>query len=400
MKPGALEHLDRVGAGLEAHREETGGTMTRRGFLAQAARREVEHTTKKQVLEHLRFRVIQGAKKVEVAASLGLEPRTLRLWESQERRDGLRPVARGRPLKRSSVEARNQCLGLIAQHGPLIGVEMLGRLCPGMARGEIRDLLWRYREHYLFEHELRYESLQWQGPGRVWAMDHTEPPSPVDGTQEAVLSVRDLASGAQILWQAEPGPRAPETVRDLERCFELHGAPLVLKCDNGPAFNSEELRAVCAKWGVELLWSPPYTPRYNGAVESGIRWLKERTEHVALSRGRPGQWTAEDLELARALTNQLPRKARMHAAARGEVFQSRTPITQEERAVLRARLQEERTAERRSRGIGEEVVLKRHREASITRHAMRRALVALGILSITERRVAPTLKRLRAAKIS
>jgi hypothetical protein len=90
----------------------------------------------------------------------------------------------------------------------------------------------------------------------------------------------------------------------------------------------------------------------------------------------------------------------MHAAARGEVFQSRTPITQEERAVLRARLQEERTAERRSRGIGEEVVLKRHREASITRHAMRRALVALGILSITERRVAPTLKRLRAEKIS
>jgi hypothetical protein len=151
---------------------------------------------------------------------------------------------------------------------------------------------------------------------------------------------------------------------------------------------------------VELLWSPPYTPRYNGAVESGIRWLKERTEHAALSGGRPTEWTAEDLEWARALTNQLPKESRKEAVARGEVFQSRTPISEEERATFRARLEEERRAERRSRGIADEVVLNRHREASITRPAMRRALVALGILSITERRVAPTLKRLRAEKIS
>ena len=400
MKPGALEHLDRVREGLEAHRKKTGGTMTRRGFLAQAARREVECTTRKQVVEHLRFRVIQGARKEEVAASLGLEPRTLRLWESQDRRDGLRPVARGRPLKRSSVEARNQSLGIIAQHGPLIGVEMLGRLCPGMARGEIRDLLWRYREHYRLEHELVYESLRWGQPGRVWAMDHTEPPSPVDGSNEAILSVRDLASGAQLLWQEEPGPRAVDTIRDLEGCFATEGAPLVLKCDNGPAFIAEELRDLCARWGVELLWSPPYTPRYNGAVESGIRWLKERTEHVALSGGRPTEWTAEDLEWARALTNQLPKDPRKEAAARGAVFHSRPSISEEERAAFRARLQEERRAERRSGGIADEVVLKRHREAAITRQAMTRALVALGILSITERRVAPTLKRLRAAKIS
>ena len=82
------------------------------------------------------------------------------------------------------------------------------------------------------------------------------------------------------------------------------------------------------------------------------------------------------------------------------MFHSRAPITEEERAAFRARLEEERRAERRSCGIADEVVLKRRKEAAITRQAMRRALVALGILTITERRVAPTLKRLRAAKIS
>jgi hypothetical protein len=263
MKPGGLEHLERVREALKAHGEDRRGRLTRRGYLAQAARREVEHAVKKRVLEHVRFRVIEGARKEEVAASLGLEPRTLRLWESRERKEGLQARRRGRPLKRSSVEARNRCLGIIAAHGPLIGVEMLGSLCPGMARGEIRDLLHRYREHYLFEHELVYESLKWQQPGRAWAMDHTEPPAPVDGTARAILSVRDLSSGAQVLWQEQLGPRAAEVIRDLERCFELYGAPLVLKCDNGSAFIARELRALCAKWGVELLWSPPRTPRYN-----------------------------------------------------------------------------------------------------------------------------------------
>lgn len=400
MKSGSSEHLERVQEALEAHREEGRSRATRRGYLAQARRREVEARARKRVVEHVRFRVIEGAKKCEVAASLGLAPRTIRVWESQDSREGLLPRRRGRPLERSSVEARNRLLGLLVEHGPTIGVEMLGSLSPGMARGEIRDMLRRYREHYFFEHELVFESLDWKLAGRVWAMDHTEPPGPVDGTQRAILSVRELASGAQILWKEELGPRVVEVIRDLEGCFKEEGAPLVLKSDNGSAFIARELRTLCARWGVELLWSPPRTPRYNGAVESGIRWLKERTEHVALSGGHPGEWTAKDLEVARALTNQLPREARKHAAARGEVFGSRTPITEEERASFQARLAEERAAARGSRGIGDQVVLKPHKLAAITRQAMRRALVALGILTITERRVAPTLTRLRAAKIS
>ena len=277
---------------------------------------------------------------------------------------------------------------------------MLRSLFPNLARGEIRDILERYRMHYIEQHALVLEALEWTTPGLVWAMDHTEPPSPVDGQKRAILSVRDLSSGAQILWKEEVGPRAAEVVRDIECQFVAHGAPLLLKVDNGSAFIAKELQDLCKRWRVELLWSPPRTPRYNGAIEAAIRWMKERTEHVALRSGRPGEWTAEDLEVAHELTNRLPKEAGRNPAPRWEVFRARVPIGDELRGAFRTRLAEERVAEHRVRGIAPEAELKRSEQAKIDRHAMRRALVALGILNIRKRRVSLTLKSLFAAKIS
>lgn len=141
-------------------------------------------------------------------------------------------------------------------------------------------------------------------------------------------------------------------------------------------------------------------PRYNGSTESGIRWMKERTEHVALRAGRPGFWTAEDLEVAQELTNRLPKDAEKDPTTRGEVFRARSPIGGEVRTTFRARLQEERAVERRVRGIAPETALRRTVQAEIDRQAMRRALVALGILNIRKRRVSLTLKSLFRAKIS
>jgi hypothetical protein len=99
------------------------------------------------------------------------------------------------------------------------------------------------------------------------------------------------------------------------------------------------------------------------------------------------------------LTNNLPREATTDAPARGEVYAARRRIGDEERREFRARLAEERTRERRTRGLGLLVPLRRNQEAAITRQAMRRALVALGYLTIKKRRVTLGLKSLLAAKI-
>lgn len=400
MKPAITEHLERVEEALSAQARSGEGRLTRRGYLSQARRREVEGEARRRTVEHVRFALIEGGEKGEIAEGLGMSPRTLRAWEKREREGLLRARRRGRPLQRSSVEARNAVIRTIERHGPQIGVQTLRRLSPGLAKGEIKDLLGRYRAQYIREHALELEALEWTTPGLVWAMDHTDPPSPVDGSKRAVLSVRDLSSGAQILWKEELGPRAAEVARDLESRFEAFGAPLVVKVDNGSAFIAGELKEMCLRWGVELLWSPPRTPRYNGSIESGIRWLKERTEHVALRAGRPGFWTAEDLEVAQELTNRLPKDAEKDPTLRGEVFRARSPIGGEVRTTFRARLQEERAVERRVRGIAPETALKRTMQAEIDRQAMRRALVALGILNIRKRRVSLTLKSLFRAKIS
>jgi len=98
-----------------------------------------------------------------------------------------------------------------------------------------------------------------------------KPPALVDRVHRTILSVRDLGSGTQLSWQSQRGQTALEVARVLEDLFDLHGAPVVLKSDNGSAFISEQVLEVCKRWGVKLLFSPPRLPSYNGAVESAIR---------------------------------------------------------------------------------------------------------------------------------
>ncbi len=69
-------------------------------------------------------------------------------------------------------------------------------------------------------------------------MDFTHPLYLIDGVLPAILNVRDLASRQQLLWLAVAREDAATVVEALADLFEEHGAPLVMKCDNGPAFRA------------------------------------------------------------------------------------------------------------------------------------------------------------------
>ena len=56
---------------------------------------------------------------------------------------------------------------------------------------------------------------------------------------------------------------------------------------------------------VQVLFSPAYTPRYNGAIEAGNGSLKTRTHHHAALHGRAGAWTCDAVEAARQEANTL-----------------------------------------------------------------------------------------------
>jgi hypothetical protein len=145
------------------------------------------------------------------------------------------------------------------------------------------------------------------------------------------------------------------------------------------------------------------------AEETELQWLLrvgnpvdgssgQRTRHAL--RGRRESWLAEDLEVAQSLTNSLPKDAGLGALPRGEVFRSRKPIPEEVRAAFRRTVKEEAALEREARGILKGEVLSRAKQAQIDRKAIRRALVAHGILNIRKRRVSLTLKSIFRAKIS
>jgi putative transposase len=377
-----------------------GGREARRGYARQRGRREAERRARRDAVEYVRFALLHGGTKKSAARELGIPMRTLSEWERREREKGLEARRRGRRPERSSREDRNRVIAAVNLLGPKVGVRTLRWFYPEMARSELEEILRRSRKLYMRENKLLVHELSWREPGAVWAMDHSDSPQPIGGDRQVAFSVRDLASGAQLLWESAHGPTAPLTVEAMRRLLELHGAPLVVKSDNGSAFRSREMAALLERWGAKLLLSPPRTPRYNGACESGIRWLKERTEHLAARHGHAAAWEAEDMERAKELQNMLPKDASQGERPRGEVFEARRRITEKERSAFAIRVKTEELLAREERGIARDVVLSWRKQSEINRTAIRRALVAHGILSIRRRRVSLTLKSLFRAKIA
>jgi transposase InsO family protein len=165
----------------------------------------------------------------------------------------------------------------------------------------------------------RMARLTWTQAGVVWAADFAWPPEGIEGRYPRQLAVRDLASGMQLAWRPVSGESAAETCGVLRSLFDAHGAPVVLKMDNGPAFRSEELERILSPQGVEVLYSPVYTPSYNGSVEAGVGAMKGRTAMQAWLRGASGSWTWEDLEAARQEANAVCVGRRESSPTRAQV---------------------------------------------------------------------------------
>jgi len=268
---------------------------------------------------------------------------------------------------------------------------------PDIPPCELADLRLDYWRVYRHHNRLVFEELTWNTPGRVWAMDHANPPERVDGIYGDMFAVRDLASGMELDWLPVADQTAVTTRDALLALFVEHGPPLALKSDNHSAFKGEVI-TLLNDWGVTPLLSPPHTPRYNGSREAGIGSLKNRTRHQAALAGHPGSWTSEDTEAARRQTNELPNEHKQPTAL--EVWQSRTPIDESERkrfllTVHRIRSQMEETMDSRSRES-----LTAADEAALERRVVRQALVERGILSTKWRSITLPIKPKKCARIS
>ena len=122
------------------------------------------------------------------------------------------------------------------------------------------------------------------------------------------------------------------TSEALVGLFQEHGPPLVMKSDNGSAFKGAQTQGTLLDWKVFSLLSPQATPEYNGSVEAGGGRLKIRSEWEAERNGRAGQWTSDDVEAARLISNQTPRRAGQSYVTPQSLWNNRSPITDQERS--------------------------------------------------------------------
>lgn len=358
----------------------------------QSDRRRQESLARRQavcVFEELRAR---GRPCRQLADALGVVPRTLAQWRRRHR-TAPTMLWRGRPVKEASWLERHAVLEVLDDFGPRVGLPSLRTLFPNLARSEVIELQRAYRTYYRSTHRISRERLKWSGPGRVWAIDHSQPPCPIDGVYPAALAVRDLASGCELAWLPVPDEGAASTTVVLSTLFAEHGPPLILKSDNGSAFRSELVQELLERHGVIWLPSPVRTPRYNGSCEAGIGSMKVRTLFLAAAASRVGTWSSDDLETARRQANALTRPDDSTGPVPDDAWSARSPITDAERTQFRLAVNRHQATIDQQHSVLDTTSYLVHRQA------VRRALVELGLLSITRRSITLPLRYLKMAKI-
>jgi len=364
----------------------------KRGWPAQQPRREAERQARVHAVGFGNWAVEQGFSNPMAAEQLGLPPGTLAYWAYRSRVDDLETRRLGRPCQRSRTQYRNEAIDFMRYVGAGVTAVAVQANFPDLARREAENLRDRFLHLWRLDHARAIHVLHWHHPGAVWAMDHTGPLPAIDGRWPYLLAIRDLASGCALAWLPVRDVTAETTISALQSLFLEHGAPLVLKSDNGSGFIAETMRAFLSRWQVRPLYSPPYTPEYNGSVEAGNGVLKTRTQEEAARQGRDGLWTADDVEAARRMTNELTYPHGARCPTRQAYFHSAPRMSLEARAAFGRTAEHEQTQERLKQNYPLDTDLDRAVQAQIDRAAIRRALVEHGYLSFTMRSITPPLR--------
>jgi len=380
-----------------------GGTLddeNRRGFPRQRRQRQLEQALRRNVVDLAITIHDQGRTFDQTADFLHLSSRTLRFWLAGARVESPILLPLGRPTMRSPREQRNVVLAVLDECGPATGLPTLQECFPDMPRAELDDLLRRYRLVWRQRHMHAPHILEWITPGTVWAIDYSRAPAPIDGLYPDLLAVRDLASGQQLLWLPVIEANAEQSVAALSSLFALYGPPLVLKTDNGSPFGAYLTQRYLQQSGVIPLFSPPYTPQYNGAVEAGIGSLKMRSERHAARCGHPGYWTMDDVAYAQLDANATSRPQGPQGPTAEQLWTRREVLTAEQRLHFHESVQRNRLEILSREGEAKEEGMLTSMERLMDREAIRRALGEHGFLLFSRRRIPLPITRQKTANIT
>ena len=247
------------------------------------------------------------------------------------------------------------------------GLATLRRALPGLPRNTTTSYVRRLRRVQQRRRRRHWRVLRWHLPGAVWAIDGTWLELPVASFGRRALIVVELHSRKVLALRAVAGERAVAAEQVLAALIEQHGAPLVLKLDNGSAFIARRFAKFCKRHGITLLHSPVRRPRYNGTCEIRGRWAKRDALAAAKARGAPTCLCQADLDCAVTFINDMPRIAPL-------LRQHFLKVVDQQLAIV--------TAEH---GLAPGPTLGDHVRRSLARVAVRRALQLCHILTIEGR---------------
>jgi hypothetical protein len=241
--------------------------------------------------------------------------------------------ARGRPGPKKVVP-----LSLDELRGAVDGLDHGGQRSRGaralyrqyqaqISRRELEALIATARRAAAEERQAACCHITWHVPGVVWSLDDTEL-ARVNGRPLCLHQVQDLASRYKFLpWVGER--ILGETVAErLEQLFRQHGAPLVLKRDNGGNLNQHAVDVVLARYWVVPLNSPRQYPPYNGGMERAIREVKAPLRAQLRANGpAPASEVQHWAERLVYELNHRPRRA-LQGQVACRVFQDARPVLQ------------------------------------------------------------------------
>jgi transposase InsO family protein len=227
-----------------------------------------------RVLELLDRAEREGRSAEWLAGLLAISATTLRRWRAEQGAGKLAPELRGpRPFRTSPAFLR--ALVECVEECTLMGARALHRALPEIPRRWLEWLAARIEERR--ERRAWRGELIWTRPGSVWTMDHTELESRIDGALGFLFVVRDLASGRVLTALPTRSTDHDPVARELERLFELHGKPKILRSDNGREFIAATLQEWLGEQGVQPAFiekgSPqqnPYVERFNGTMRDEV----------------------------------------------------------------------------------------------------------------------------------
>lgn len=205
-----------------------------------------------------------------IAIACGVSERTIRNWCNQAKKD---VPKMGRPSH--SPEKLNEARAIVFDEMRMQGSPGWRPIAAALKGKVSTRLVQRFVAEYKLEERKKRNSKRMEVVGKnvIWSMDGA---ITKEGIKTENQVIKDRGSKCWVGIKSCPvASKSMDVIEAIDVSIVKSGRPLVLATDNGSAYANKEVSRHLRKLKIIHLKSLPRTPQHNGAVEVGIRELRE-----------------------------------------------------------------------------------------------------------------------------